>query len=237
MSNTHEYVVFDRAELDPAFAMTWRTFEKTHPEWFQWESARDFLIEYGLGESQIGQVDEILARKTVRTTMLFTDDPFHFLWAILNEKQLLSCGIEIEKGDHDYGHKIVACADAAFLRGDLSLASLTAVCALHASCVDFSELLLPEVATAIERQPPPTPMFPGFPDFMPWGGDGLGVTQTRRVIDFLILAWKQRWPLHMKAQPRRNTQTIRSCEVAGRLVQSFNKRRLVRPCMFRWYEC
>ena len=85
MSNTHEYVVFDRAKLDRALALKWPAFEKAYPGWGQWESAKEFLVEWALDdESQIESVDEILARKTVRATLAMSDDPFHFLWAILD---------------------------------------------------------------------------------------------------------------------------------------------------------
>jgi hypothetical protein len=78
MSNIHEYVVFDRAKLDPALAMRWPAFEKAYPGWVQWESAKDFLVEWALDDkSQIDSVDEILARKTVRATLAMSDDPFH----------------------------------------------------------------------------------------------------------------------------------------------------------------
>jgi hypothetical protein len=75
MSNTHEYVIFDRAKLDPALALKWAAFERSYPSWGQWASARDFLVEWGLGESQVDRVDEILARQTVRGTLLLSDAP------------------------------------------------------------------------------------------------------------------------------------------------------------------
>ena len=76
MSNTHEYVVFDRARLDPALVMKWPALEKAYPGWDQWGAARDFLVEWGLQEAHIARVDEILARKTVRATVLLSDAPF-----------------------------------------------------------------------------------------------------------------------------------------------------------------
>lgn len=236
MSNTHEYVVFDRAKLDPALALKWPAFEKAYPQWFQWESARDFLVEWGLGETHIGIVDDILARRTVRWTLLLSDDPFHFLWAILNEKELWDCYIEIEKWDYDYGDDIVSCAGAGFVRGELSLASLTAVYHLHASCVDPSQVLTPDVASVVKGQPGPLPILPGLPDLMPPGADGIGVAQARRVIDFLLRAWREWWPLYAKGQTPRNRETIRCCEVAVGLAQALRKRRLAKPCIFRWYE-
>ena len=237
MSNTHEYVVFDRAKLDPAMALRWPAFEKKYPGWGQWESARQFLVEWGLGESHSGSVDAILARKTVRGTLALSDDPFAFLRAVLDEKGLSACGVEVEKGDYDYGDDIVSCAGAAFTRGDLSLASLTAVYHLHASRVDPSEVLLPEVASAVQEQPGSPPMLPGLPDMMPAGADGIGVSQARRVIDFLLRAWRERWPLQAEGQVPRAGESIRSCEVADGLAQALRNRRLSKPCMFRWYEC
>lgn len=218
MSNTHEYVVFDRAKLDPALAMRWSEFEKAYPGWSQWESARDFLTEWGLDESQIGQVDEILARKTVRATMRVNSAPFLFLSMLLDEKGWTECRVEIGKEDYDYGDEIVACAGAAFVRRDLSLPSLTAVYHLHASRVDPAAVLLPHVASAVQRQPQPPPMLPGFPDLMQAGADGVGVSEARRVIDFLLRAWRERWPLCAKGQMSRDGRTVRSCEVADGLA-------------------
>ena len=80
-------------------------------------------------------------------------------------------------------------------------------------------------------------MLPGLPDMMPEGADGIGVSQTRRAIEFLLRAWRERWPLHTEDQPPRNGGTIRSCDVADSFTQSLRRCRLAKPCMFRWYEC
>ncbi len=238
MSNTHEYVVFDRARFDPAIAMRWPAFEKAYPGWNSWGSAREFLAEWALDdESQIEAVDDILARKTVRATLAMCDAPFYFLWAVLESKNLWDCGVDVEKDDYDYADDIVSCAGAAFVRGDLSMASLTAVYHLHASRVDPSEVLLPDVAHAVLGQSGPPPMLPGLPDMMPVGGDGIGVSQTRRVIDFFLRAWREQWPLTAEGQPPRKGDSIRSCDVADGLAQSLLNNRLSKPCMFRWYEC
>lgn len=238
MSNMHEYVVFDRAKLDPALAMRWSAFEKAFPGWRQWDSAKDFLVEWAFnGESQIDYVDEILAQKTVRATLMMCDVPFHFLSAILDEKGLSACGVEIEKGDYDYADDIVSCAGSAFARGNLSLASLAAVCQLHASRVDPVAVLLPDVASAVQGQPRTRPMLPGLSDMMPTGADGIGVSQARRVIDFFLRAWRERWPLHAEGQTPRYGESIRSCAAAGGMAEALRKRRLSKPCIFRWYEC
>lgn len=236
MSNTHEYVVFDRAKLDSAIAMRWPAFEKTYG-FIQWNSAKAFLVEWALNDqSQIDAVDEILARKTVRATLAMSDDPFHFLWAILDSKGMSACNIDVGKEDYDYANDIVSCAGAAFARGDLTLASLTAVYHLHASWVDPAEVLLPDVARAVMGQPRPRPMLPGFPDMMPTYGDGIGVSQARMVIDFFLRAWRERWPLQAEGQPPRKGESIRACVVADGLAKALRKRRLSKPCMFRWYE-
>ncbi len=237
MSNTHEYVVFDRAKVDPALAMKWPVFEKAYPKWFQWSSARDFMVEWGLDESEIERVDEILARKTVRQTTAGTGYGFGFLDMLLCEKGLTECVISIKKGDYDYGDELVSCAGAGFLRGDLSLASLTAVYHLHASRVDPWVVLPPDVAQAVGAQPRPRPMLPGLPNFIPDCGNGLGISQARRAIEFLIRAWKESWPLHAEGQAPGDGRTIRSTDVAGRLVQALRKRKLSKPCIYRWYEC
>lgn len=236
MSNTHEYAIFDRAKLDPAIGMRWPAFEKAYPGWGQWESAKAFLVEWALDDrSLIDSVDHILARKTVRATLAMSGGPFHFLWGILDSKGLSACWVEIEKGDYDYADDIVSCAGAAFTRGELSLASLTAVCHLHASWVDPAEVLLPDVASAVQRQPGSPPMLPGFPDMMPEDADGIGVSQARRVIEFLLRAWREEWPLQAEGQALRNGESIRSCAVADHLACALRKRHLAKPCMFRWY--
>ncbi len=236
MSNTHEYVIYDRAKLDPAIAMRWPAFEKAYG-CGQWDSAKDFLVEWALDdESQIDSVDEILTRKTVRATLAMSDDPFHFLWAILGSG-LSACTVDVGKGDYDYGNDIVSCAGAAFARGDLSLASLTAVWNLHADSVDPAAVLLPEVANAVLAQPRPTPMLPGLSKMMDGYGKGIGVSQSRRVIDFFLRAWRERWPLQAEGQTPRNGESIRSCVVANGLAKALRKRHLAKPCMFRWYEC
>ncbi len=238
MSNTHEYVIFDRAKLDPALAMRWPAFEKAYPGWGQWASAREFLVEWALDDqSQIDSVNEILARKTVQATMAMSDDPFQFLLMLLDSKALAACGVDIGKRDYDYGDDIVSCAGAAFARGDLSLSSLTAVCDLHASRVDPAEVLLPDVASAVQAQPGPPPMLPGFSDMMPEGADGIGVSQARRAIDFFLRAWRESWPLQAEGQTPRNGTSIHSCAVADGLAKALRKCRLSKPCMFRWYEC
>ena len=238
MSNTHEYVVFDRAKLDIAISMRWPAFDKAYRGWGQWESAKEFLVEWALNdELQIASVDEILARKTVRATMAMSDDPFHFLSAILDTKNLSTCSVDVEKGDYHYGDDIVSCAGAAFSRGDLSLASLTAVCHLHAGWFDMDLVLLPDIASAVLEQPDAPCMLPGFFNMMSGIGNGIGVTQTRKVIDFLLRAWRERWPLQAEGQTTRNGKSIRSCTVANELVRALRKRRLSKPCIFHWYEC
>lgn len=238
MGNTHEYVVLDRAKFDPAMAMRWPAFDKAYPGWDQWESARDFLVEWALDDqSQIDSVDEILAQKTVGATLAMSGAPFYFLLGILDAKSLSACRIDVEEGDYDYGDDIVSCAGAAFARGDLSLAALTAVYRLHASRVDPTEILLPEVARAVLEQPESPPMLPGLPDLMPGFADGLGVSQARKAIDFFLRSWSERWPLQAKGQEPRNGKSIRSCIAADRITRALRRRRLAKPCMFRWYEC
>ena len=237
MSNIHEYVVFDRANLDPVLAMRWPAFENAHPGWNQWKSAKDFLVEWALDESQRPSVDAILATKTVRATMALSDSPFSFLYGLLDEKELTACSVDIDKGDYDYGDDIVSCAGAAFTRGELSLASLTAVYDLHASRVNPAEVLLPAAIAAIESQPDPSPMLPGWPDLMPTCANGIGMAQTRRVIGFLLRAWDGQWPLQAAGQKHRKGGSIRTCAVAARLVKTLRHRCLSRPCMFRWFEC
>jgi hypothetical protein len=234
--NLHEYFIFDRAKLEPALPMRWPAFEKAYPGWSEWESAWHFLVEWGLEGSQIEMVDEILTRKTVGATLRLTDDPFHFLMMLLDEKGLTEDIVPIGIDDYSYGDEIVACAGAAFVRGDLSLASLTAVYHLHASRVDPEEVLLPDVAIAVLLQPEPPPMLPGMPNMMPSYVDSLGVSQARRFIDFLLRAWREKWPLRARGQAPRAGETIRCCAVAGDLAQSLQKRCLAKPCMFRWFE-
>lgn len=218
--------------------MRWPEFDKSYPGWGQWESAKDFLVNWALDDqSQIDTVDKILARKTVRATLAMSDDPLRFLWAVLDSKGMAACGIDIEKGNYDYGEDIVSCAGAAFERGALSLASLTAVYDLHASCVNPAEVLHPEVASAVQKQPCSPPMLPGLPDMMPSGADGIGVSQARRVFDFFLRAWRERWSLQAEGQKPRYGQSIRSCSVADNFAQALRKYRLSKPCMFRWYEC
>jgi len=195
------------------------------------------VVEWGLDESEIERVDEILARETVRQTIARNGDGFGFLGMVLSEKGLTECAIDIKKQDDDYGDELVSCAGAGFVRGDLSLASLTAVYHLHASLVDPWAVLLPDVAQAVEAQPGPRPMLPGLPDFMPQCADGLGVSQARRVLDFLSRAWKERWPLHAEGQAPGDGRTIRSTDVAGKLVQALRTRELSKPCIYRWYGC
>ncbi len=106
MSNTHEYVIFDRAKLDPALTMKWPELEKAHPGWMQWKSAKEFLVEWALDSTHVAFVDSILVRKTVRQTLALSNDPFTFLRSFMDEKGL-SKYVEIEKEDYDYGDDIV----------------------------------------------------------------------------------------------------------------------------------
>jgi hypothetical protein len=190
-----------------------------------------------LGESETDSVDAILARKTVRGTLALSDDPFAFLRALLDEKRLSAGGVDVEKGDYDYADDIVSCAGVAYTCGNLSLASLTAVYHLHASRIDPTEILPPAVAHAVLAQPEAPAMIPGLPNMMPPGADGIGVAQTRRVIAFLLRAWREQWPIKAGDQAPPEGMSIRSCVVADGLFQVFRQCRLTKPCMFRWYEC
>jgi hypothetical protein len=240
ISNIHEYVIFDRVRVDPILAMRWPEFDETYPGWSQWDSSRDFLVEWAIMEEHIERVDEILAHKTLRATLPLCGGPFCFLHSILNEKDLHECDVDIEKGDYDYADDIVSCAGAGFIRGDLSLASLTAVYDLHAVRVDLFAILPADVANAVLNQPERHPMFPRMPhmtsDLAECGVDGIGVVQARRVIEFLLRAWREQWPLHGVDQAPRNGESIRSCVVAEKMAKALRKRTLAKPCMFRWYE-
>lgn len=237
MANTHEYVIFDRARLDPVLSMRWSELDRAYPGWGQWESARDFLVEWALDdESQIKSVDQILARKTVRTTLSMCDSPFHFLWGILYSKGLTAASVDIANDDYDYGDDIAACAGAAFVKGDISLATLAAVYHLHANRVDPARILPSKVTNVIKNQPSP-PMFPGFYDMMPVGGNEIGVSQSRRFITFILRAWHENWPIRIMGQKDWRGTSIRSCTVAGQLGRVFRRISISKPCIFRWYEC
>jgi hypothetical protein len=170
-----------------------------------------------------------LPNPTVRATMRLAEDQFHFLWGVLDAKSLWAGGADIPKGESEYAESIVSCARAAFIRGELSLAGLTAVYQLHASWVGPLEGVPTKVARAVMSRP--TLMLPDMPDLVPPGGDALGVVQTRLFFDFLRRAWAGRWPTDQDGE------TIRSCEVVADLVDSLRSKRLVRPCVYRWYEC
>ncbi len=238
MPNIHEYVLFDRTVLDPALAMRWPVFEEAYPGWQQWKSTKDFLVEWALDESRHRAVDTILATKTVRATMALSDDPFGFFYGLLDEKGLTTCSVKIDKGDYDYDYDgdIVSCAGAAFSRGELSPASLAVVCDLHASRVDPAAVLSPAGAAAVQAQTGSLAMHPGWPRLLPEGADGIGIAQTRKLIEFLLRAWQERWPLHGEDQKPRQGESIRSCVVARRLADAFGRHRLSKPCMFRWFE-
>jgi hypothetical protein len=238
MSNTHEYVVFDRAKLDPALAMRWPGFDDAYPGWGQWGSARDFLVDWALDdESQIDAVDEILSRKTVRETLAMSGSAFHALWAILSVKRLSVCTIEIPSGDFNYAEDIVCCAGTAFVRGDISLATLAAVYQLHASRVDPADHPPPNVVSGVLSCPKPASILPGVLDEMPAGVDGIGIMQTRKVIGFLCQAWREQWPLQADQRTSQKANSLRTCEVAKRLATALRNRRLLKPCMIRWFEC
>ena len=168
--------------------------------------------------------------------MRAADDQFGFLWGILDGKGLWAGGTDVVKGDIDYADNLVSCAGAAFARRELSLAALTAVYQLHAGHIGALKGLPPKIARAVLSRPAPAPMFPDMPGLVPPVGNVLGVVQTRLFFDFLRRAWKGRWLIH-QADETENGETIRSCEVAEGLVDSLKGKRLISPCIYRWYEC
>ncbi len=209
---------------------------KTYPGWGQWTNAKEYLVEYALYDTPAAVVNFVLKRKTVRQALALSDDHFSFLRSFMDEKNLVR-HVEIGYGDYDYGDDIVSCAGAAFVRGDLSLATLTALCDLHANRVDPDEVLLPEVASKVQKQPVPAPMLPGLPDLMPEGANGIGVSQSRKVVDFFLRAWRERWPLQAEGQAPRKGESIRSCAVAKNWAHVLRTGNLSRPCIYRWFEC
>ncbi len=237
MSNTHEYVVFDRAELEPALSLRWGDFDKKYRGWGQWSSAEEFLVDWALDDqSQIEAVNQILAKKTVRATLLMCDDPFHFLWGLLDSKRFMKMRVDVDKCDYSSGDDLVSCAGAGFIRGVLSLAAFTAVYQLHASGINPFDSLPPKVAYKVMCQANGPPMLPCRPDLMQNIGDGLGISQTRRVLEFLDRAWRERWPLHIDGREMQIGDNIRSSVVAGRFAKQIRRRSFVKPCMFRWLE-
>lgn len=236
MANTHEYTFFDRARVDDALAMKWSVLDESYPGWGQWEDARAFLLDWALDDVSGDEVDRLVATTTVRATLHLSSDPFSFLRGLLDAKSLAAGGAEIPKGEYEYANQIVSCAVAAFQRGALSLAGLNAIYRLHANYVPVEEVFSEEVAQMVLSQPEPPLMLPGLPDATPETGDALGIVQTRRFIDFLQRAWREKWPLTTETQAR-GRQTIRACEVAGDLVASLRRQRMKKPCVYRWFEC
>ena len=236
MSNTHEYVVFDRAKVDRALSMRWPAFDLAFEPFSQWNSSRDFLVEWGLDESDIDRVDEIVSRKTVRATMRMNSSPFQFLIMILHEKGLVECSVDIEKGDYTYADDIVGCAGIAFVRGVLSRSSLWAVLRLHAGWAEFDTALPIEATDALSHCTVGPPMIPGVGELPP-GAGGVGVSDSRRVIAFLLQAWGERWPLKRDETSQSRRATIRDCKPAAELVRRLRKRQMASPCICRWYEC
>ncbi|MBA4191821.1 MAG: hypothetical protein C0467_27900 [Planctomycetaceae bacterium] len=241
MPNTHEYTFFDRSKLDRALTTKWSAADKRFSSWGQWDSARSFLTEWALGgDVSPGELDRIIANKTIGATLRSSGDQFSFLWGLLDATGLCAGGAEIPKGDHEYADEIVSCAGVGFSRGVLSLAGLTAVYHLHANWVEIAQVVPAGVANAVRSQPSGAPMLPGMPDLKPEVGNGLGVAQTRRFIDFLRRAWKGKWPLYPEGKTDsegREGRTIRSCAVAEDLFKSVSRRHSRMPCVYRWYGC
>jgi len=237
MANTHEYTIFDRAEIDPALSLKWADFDKKYPGWGEWSSAEEFLVDWALDDpAQIEAVDEILKKKTVRATLVMCDDPFHFLWGILASKRgLKTRDVNIHKGDFTYGDEILSCAGAGYIRGELSLASLTAVYHIHAAQVDPFEVLPLDIAVAVLEQPRRLPMLPYCPNITDGFGDEIGVSESRRFIEFLRKAWRHRWPLYIDAHEQQKENSIRATAVAQRFEQQLRRCNFTKPCIFRWY--
>jgi len=77
------------------------------------------LIESVLNEAQIGHVDEILARKTLRATLRRAMAPSPFCIRFCSRRSCGNVTLRSISGTTTTGDDIVSCAGAGYIRGDL----------------------------------------------------------------------------------------------------------------------
>ncbi len=227
MGNIYEYTVFDRDMLDPILDTKWS--DMWTPGMGDFESVREFLVDYALDEQDdIDNVDKIMA-ETVRRSLELGRCGFSVIFMLLEGSPMPETfSVEIGEWSEDdaYG-QILLCANLGFSRGLLTPATIRAVYALH-SC--WAHEVRPPKGICVDGPHPL--MLPRMPELMPSRGDGVGVVQARLFINFLTRAWKEDWPIEKGKSPK----TIRSCRVAGELAKGFRTMRMKRPCIYRWME-
>ena len=142
---------------------------------------------------------------------------------------MAACEVDVPRGDSR--------ASTACTRGDITSATPRAVCHLHASRIDLAGCLPPDLTRKVLSCPGPSSVLAGVLDQMPVAADGIGIAQSRKVIRFLRQAWRERWSLRADEQTGEQGDSLRSCELAPRRAMALRGRRLLKPCMIRWYEC
>lgn len=237
---SHDYTLFDEAKIERVLKLRWSAFDKAY-SWLQWESSKDMLVEFGLASSDIKNVDYVVARKTVRQTILMSDTPFLFFHVMLDgvsqgqEGQLWSDGHDLSYNlGFQYADDIVSCACLAYTQDRISFEELSAVCDLHLGFVDPSKYLPTAVADKWLNKPM-IPMMSMLPDlFKDTSSYGLDTAQTMLLFSFVKAAWKGRWRLYSTAHKPGDRRTIRSVQAANRLFEMATNRRmkLKRPCIY-----
>jgi hypothetical protein len=256
MGIEHFYQIIDRAVVDPFLALTWPEFHKRYG-WkgtCQWESAADYLMEFGLDEeADEEKVARILARRTLRWTMLRCSPQFYFLDVVFTHAAAVRrrCPEFWVRRFADH-QLMLSAAVGGFLDGRLKKQHLRVVLALHGGPGEAFSLEMPRTAVrAIESAILPwderPPMFPWQVRGEIHGSCPLGIADTRRFLVFVRRSWSEKWPCPYSGRDtlaelpknRRKSATIRDNLVAGKLfrwIRQVDNDRLAKLCIFRHFD-
>jgi hypothetical protein len=254
MGMRHHYTFFDRATTDTLWSLSWKNALKRYSgNWFHStalergaytaKSLRELLAFSIDPEPSDAQLAKILDGLTVAKTMQRCHPQFWTMEELITEVSGKRSNSLFTIETRDVGD-LISVAACAFLGRRITAARLWTVAKLHS--VQFDEWVVLDaiqsktIKSALPWQRMWEPIF-SWQDENACLGDEwtncLNVAQTRRFIDFVLLAYRENWSaLHQIDEPissgLRNFRDLPDCVL---LAKSIERRvaKMQRPCVFR----
>lgn len=256
MGMEQSYDFFDREAFDPVWRFSWAEFVKQYPT--RWASKREYVSGEYDGKSLRGflsnsmepeptpqELEDILARRTIRWTLQQSDNRLFTMSEIMSNVPALRNRVTAFSMKCEINSLLAAAVDA-YLTRRAGVTALRAVLKLH--CVGdpegFLRLSSNESAAlrvavpAVAQEPIYSWLGPYWLDGEQWA-NGLKVGETRAFVTFVTRAWDENWPCprikEMAREPFSDQSRFRDFELHKVLAASARKivKGWQKPCVFR----
>src|SRR6267143_5384639 len=200
MGTEQFYWFVDRASVDPVLEMTWKAFLRKYP-WRRriLEEHFNFAV---IDENDVGGIDNILVRKTLRWTVKHAQPAYYFLNVIVHHVPSLRRRCPEVWPDNLFEFAVLeSTAVEAFLQGEIGARTLWAINNIDGAedprvWLELSRSDAMRVRKALKSGVIERPIFSWQDEeSLNDGYRCLGVSDTKRFVDFLIRAWRNNWPV------------------------------------------